>query len=511
MRRIRHSFSKTVFVRRMLTMLLLFVSLEPIRAQDQQEAETLNQAGDSTALQVEEIELLPPTPWILRPYAVQVQVAIERHPLLDNTRQPQFLQQVHDLLRAEVHQMWDVEVVPASDEFLLAPKQLESLTGEAITESKAIGKFDKVFLTTLSQQTGLITIATREWDDSSRNLGSYHTQSTWNSHEVAPQLAANVLEAFRPFAEVETVGEDTTEFLIRGGEFFARNPEMQQFQPGEYLVPYLRYLDRERIVQKIQFLPWTFLKVEEVDRSRISASVISAFQNPIAAARRRVEIRAMRIRPHLPSTEVLIYPRGSKLNPLVGYRCEVMSRIPTEEDPVEDRLELITNRSGIVTVPADKQSPIQFLYVYSGQALLAKVPLIPGYAPRLEIEVPDDSHRLNVEGEVSLMQSQLIDLVATREVLMARARGASATKNWSDVARFINDLQALPTQMDFNTRIEAIQVGAVYEARQAKDRVAEYRIKKLCDGIRTSVEKHIDPLRIAEFRREMDEIKRLDK
>lgn len=495
----------------LLGCLAVVLWMAPTWAQDGPSTATGDTAQETPAEVAAEVEPPAPVPWILRPYSVQVQIAVEVDPTLRSARHESFLEKVHELLRAELHQMWDTEVVVASNPFQLTASQLESLNDADILNSAVSGVFDKVFIVTISQNTGVITIATREWDDSSQNLGSFHTTSTPYLRDLAAEISRNVLEAFRPVAEIETVAEDSAEFLVRGGELFARNPELQQLQPGDFLVPYLRYLDRNRTVQRIQFLPWTFLKVDDVNRSRITASSISAFRNPIAASRRRVEIRAMRIRPHLPSTDVLIYPRGSKLNPLVGYRCEVMSRIPTDEDPVDDRLKLVTNRLGIVTIPANKENPLQYLYVYSGQALLAKVPLIPGDAPHLEIEVPDDSHRLNVEGEVSLMQSELIDIVATREVLMTRARAAATKKSWEDVSRFINELQALPTQQDFKTRIEALQVRAVYEAKQAKDRVAEYRVKKLCESVRTAVEKHIDPLRIAEFRREMDETKRLDK
>ena len=129
----------------------------------------------------------------------------------------------------------------------------------------------------------------------------------------------------------------------------------------------------------------------------------------------------------------------------------------------------------------------------------------------MEVEVPNDRARLNVEGEVALLQSELIDIVATREVLMARTRGAAKTKNWDNVGKFLSQLQDLPTLDEFNSRIDSLQVRAVQSAKIARDRVAEIRVKRLCTGIATAAKKHLDPFRIAEFRREMDEERRSSK
>ncbi len=447
----------------------------------------------------------PPPPAILQPYRIRVYVSFEANPMLPIATQSAATSGLQNHLAAQFHNMWKLSVERGTGETSLAAEQLALLSDETIPASFVNSEFDKIFLATVSHQAGKFSILSREWDTSSRTVGSLHSSTIADRREIVATLARNISEAFRPTANLEVVDGSTIEFLVRGGEFLPRNPDMQQFKIGDYLVPYMRFLDRKREVQKIQHLPWTYMKVESVTRSRIQLSITSAFGNPVAGKRRRVEMKAIRIRPHLPATEVLIYPRGERQNPLVGFRCEVMDRVPTEEDPVDDRLKLETDRRGIVTVPVVEKSPIQFLYVYSGQALLAKLPFIPGYSPRLEVEVPNDRARLNVEGEVALLQSELIDIVATREVLMARTRGAAKTKKWDNVSKFLSQLQDLPTLGEFTGRIDSIQVRAVQSAKLARDRVAEIRVKRLCSGVSNSAKKHLDPFRIAEFRREMDE------
>lgn len=479
----------------------------PVKKEDSTETTT----KDSTEEAKEKVEdkiQPPPPPAILQPYRVKVYVSFETNPLLPVTTQLATISGLQKHLESQFHQMWILNVARGTGETSLAAEQLSALSKESIPESFVNSEFDKIFLVTVSHQAGKFTIYSREWDTSSRTVGGLHSSTIGDRREIVATLAHNIAEAFQPIANLEVVDGNTIEFLVRGGEFLPRNPDMQQFKEGDYLVPYMRFLNRKREVQKIQHLPWTYLKVESVTRSRIRLSITSAFGNPVAGKRRRVEMKAIRIRQHLPSTEIFIYPRGEKENPLVGVRCEIMDRFPTEEDPVDDRLKLETDRRGIVTVPVIQKSPLQFLYVYSGQALLAKVPFIPGHSPRLEVEVPNDRARLHVEGEVALLQSELIDIVATREVLMARTRGAAKAKKWDSVGTFLSQLQDLPTLNEFNSRIDSLQVRAVQSAKIARDRVAEIRVKRLCSGISSSAKKHLDPFRIAEFRRQMDEDRR---
>ena len=128
---------------------------------------------------------------------------------------------------------------------------------------------------------------------------------------------------------------------------------------------------------------------------------------------------------------------------------------------------------------------------------------MPGMVPEVEIEVPDDTARLNVEGEVALLQGKLIDIVATREVIMARIRAAASKNSWENVDSFLKELDELMTRDQFVAEIDTLQVQAVYHAQQARDRVAESRIKKLCTGIKESAQKYLDPFRVTDFKREI--------
>ena len=236
--------------------------------------------------------------------------------------------------------------------------------------------------------------------------------------------------------------------------------------------------------------------------------VVSTFRrSPLAGSRRRVELMGIAARPLLSETELTLVPRVDPLNPLVGHRVDVMDRFPTVDDPVEDRLTLLTDRRGVIVVPADSDAPLRHVLVHSGGAVLASVPFIPGLERRTTLELPDDTARLSVEGELQMMEDDLIDVVASRAVIMSRARGAARGGRWDDVDGFLDELDELPTFEQFDQRLTAVRVPARQTARELRDRIAESRIVRLCREFREVAETRLSADIIREFHTEMDELR----
>lgn len=452
------------------------------------------------------IAAAPPAliPAPLRPYRVQVAVS----PPAGAAVEESILRELRTLLAGRFGGSWEVDVTATPGAGSLSPWELQNLSPEAATvRGTELGR-DKLLLVAAEDQGSARQWSCREWDEASRSLSELSRTQALDPRDRAAALADSVCGAFRPVVRLESLTENRGVFQIDAGELPPRSQEQTYFQPGDLLVPCLRHLDRNLAVRRIQPLPWTWIRVDEVDRGRLKGTVISAFGAPIPAARRRVEVVALRVRPRLSETRVLVVPRRNAENPLVGLRCEVLDQLPTKEIPDPGKLQLATDRRGEVAVPADPQHPLRYLVIYSGAAVLARVPMIPGLSPREQLEAPDDRARLNVEGETQLLQGDLIDIVATREVLMARARQAAEKQNWTELDRFLAELAALPTLEQYQLEIDTLQVQAVYEARQLRDRVMEARINKLCAGVREAAGKHLDPFRLAEFRREMQEARR---
>jgi hypothetical protein len=293
---------------------------------------------------------------------------------------------------------------------------------------------------------------------------------------------------------------------LRAGELLPPDQKAAQFAVGDLAVPFYRQLDRKREVKRVQHIPWTYLKVENIERGRVTSSIVSTFPGAVMAGKRRLESLAIEIRAWYPQTELKVAPRSNPGNPIAAARVDVVDRLPTAADPVPDRLELRTNRDGIITVPAEDIAQIRFAIVNSGQAVLARVPFSPGAQKSLTIETIDDGPRLSVEGEVSLLEADLVELVARRQILGLRAEAAIKAGKGEEAQSLVAQLKALPDQKAFQQRVELVRTAGVEAAKAKKDTVAETRIRKLCGNLTEVANTHLDQDKFAEQLRTLEEM-----
>ncbi|MEZ5942787.1 MAG: hypothetical protein R3C18_15440 [Planctomycetaceae bacterium] len=507
------------FTRTLICALLLLAmnfAVQPVRAQEDPAAEAVAPAeatateGEETTTanaEVKEVakpEVVIPPPFTLRPYNILVQVTWPADAHFPQSRRQELSDAVNRDLASRFRQMWNLECRESLASERQTASALQQADPEEWTAQYVDAGFDKVLHVVVEQQGVVQKVTGIEWCYSSQTLSPLVQRESRDSRELAKLVADAASRAFRPIGEIEISEGEKLEFRIRAGEFPPEDPALAPFQEGQYLIPYVRYFGKKRELQSIRTIPWTYLKVVERDRSRVRVETKSAFGQPVPKAGRRMEVMVMLLRPSWDASEVLLYPRGSRRTPLVGYHCDVVDRLPTKEDPVPERDIYYSTREGTIRIPVPQEGdPLRYLMVHSGQSVLAQLPILPGTSPWLEVEVPDDRARLTVEGEVSLLQGELIDIIATREVIFARTRAAAKKEDWTSFDQFNKQIDALPKLEEFKGRIDTLQLQAVYQAQQAKDRVAEIRIKRLCAKVLESAETHLDPGRIAEFRGEM--------
>ena len=445
----------------------------------------------------------------LKPYNVLVSISCARQPSLDDRFRADLLSSIESRISTWFGPGWTLTVAADTSAAPVAPDSLHRATSQQLNERYLPGEHDKVFLVAITQTGGRYDLAVREWDRSSQTAGHVATEQTFDRRLCADAATRLVHRVFRPLAMVTDVNEtgDQVELAIRAGEFLAGDEDALPFRVGEYLTPYYRYLDRQREVRQIQHTQWTFLRVESIERARITCSVISTFRAPISGGRRRVELMGIAARPLFEQTNLRISPRNAPDNPLVGYRVDVMDRMPTVDDAVEDRITLATNRAGIVVIPAFPDEPLRHLLVHSGKSVLATLPLIPGLEPDLELSTPDDTARLNVEGALAVLEGDLIDIVARRAVLMARARIAAKQQKWAEADEYIRQLEALPDLERVQQQIAAIRLPAVQTARILNNRAAETRIRRMCAELEEVAAQHLDLQKLRDFQAEIAELR----
>lgn len=445
----------------------------------------------------------------LRPYRVLVSMAIDHQPEFDRGFHADLNEGVSAGLNNRFGAMWNVSVEAGESAGAASLAALERRTNADLNAEFLPGEFDKVILVSVSKTGSRFDMAAREWDRNSQTAGHAIGDSTFDQRLCADRIAALIQRVFRPLAMIQNVDEsgEHLELMLRAGEFLAADEDALPFRKGEFLTPYFRYLDRKREVRQIQPVPWTFLRVDAIERARLQCTVVSAFRSPVTGSRRRVELMGIAARPLFDESVLRIVPRDDPQNPMVGYRVDVMDRVPTAEDAVEDRLSLITDRAGEVRIPALESRSIVHVFVHSGHSVLAKVPLLPGLEPELELSTPDDTARLEVEGALALLEGNVIDIVARRAVLMARARGSAKNNQWDECDDYIRQLEELPDLESVEEQIRAIQLPALQTARALKNRVAEARIKKMCNDLQAIATQHLDMQKIKDFKTEMAELR----
>lgn len=416
--------------------------------------------------------------------------------------------QLAGMIESRVGKWWQAEIqlAPASEPQSRA--MLESISQKQWNERMEASPFDKRFALVIGRLGTAYRISGIEWDRSSQTTTQIQSRQTYD-HRILAGLAADLtFSLFRPLISVETVNEKTVEMRIRGGDFLPLDAALMPYSVGEFISPYVRYMGKNRELLRIKHIPWTMVQVDRVERGYMRGTIVSAFATPLSGQRRRVEMMGMKIKPEWPQTRLTVIPRGKPQAPMAGYRVEVLNRQETKEDKVEDRLKLRTDRNGEVVIPTDPEHPLRYLVVYSGIAPLAKAPLIPGHEKEAVLSAPDDAPRLNVEAETELLQSELVDIVAKREVLMARTRAAAKKANWEQVTELSKEISGLPNLAQFEARIEALQLPAIQVAKRNKDKGQESRINRMCKQITDLATTHLDPTKIKEFLVEMEEEKK---
>jgi hypothetical protein len=265
-------------------------------------------------------------------------------------------------------------------------------------------------------------------------------------------------------------------------------------------------MNRKGELQRVQVVPWTLLRVEDVDRARANVLAFSVFPAPVGATKKRLESLAIEVRPTHPETTLQIIPRTNKGNPVAAARVEIVDRLSAPNDPETERTLLRTDREGKVTVPADPIPQVRYAIVHSGTGILARVPFCPGVESQLTVEVNDDSPRLSAEGEVSLLEADLVELVARRQVLLLRAETASKAGKVDDLRLLVADLKSLPTQSQFQQRIDLSRTTAVEGAREKKDQVAEARIRKMYASLGEATKTHLDDEKFQETMKDLQDV-----
>jgi hypothetical protein len=470
-------------------------------------------------------------PFHRKPYRVLISVAFDDSPRFSDAYRLNVLQGIENAVNRTIGQIWALDV---KENHLLLPARsstLQRLTFADVVKQLRINPFvptakdtsnntsptpdvsfsfktspyDKVFLVTVEPAGVRYLVAAREWDEATRRISPIGIKETLDRRSVAETAYGIVQRSFHPILEIDRANPNSVELSLHGGAFPSVDPHADQLTEGTLIVPFYRHFNKDKVVESIQFVPWTYLRVEESHRGYVKCAVISGLRSPLRRGRRRVELMGLVLRPQVESTRLKMVFRFNPTKPLVGYRVTVAAKTFAKDEPKADPVEMITSRRGVLLLKHNPDSPMLWLTIHSGKAFLARLPFATGVTSTETFQILDDSIRLSVEGKIDILKGKLIDLVARRATHMAFAKSLAGKQEWGKVDEEIRKLEALPKAEEFQTLLTTIREPALQEAKRVNRRRTASKIRKMSTNMSDLIDKYLGAESIINFKAELND------
>ncbi len=391
--------------------------------------------------------------WANSAYNVQLQIAV------DSSRAPGLISlerlasELELEIRNQISPLWKVEVVRlngAEGAKLFA----QFIDLEQHAEDFA-GSFDKqMFLTVQVTPSGL-RIACRERDRLTNRWTPPLERIVRQELLLSQQCFEILCETFAPLAQVQVDSEDEQYVTLdmKGAELARSNgEELFVFKDAIYQ-PLLMRMKRgdSSTAGHVLTIPWTYLTVEEQLASSWKCVVHSGTRRPFGGRRRAgIETIALAIKPNLPATRVRFHANHDASLPLSGYEVFQKKIGDSSFTPLA-----MTDIDGSIVVER-AGFPVTMLALRSDKELLAQFPVVPGAVAEMEVPIADDMARLLVQESLTSFKEQLIDVVARRNILMARIRDALKKDDRAQARKLLDELNELPTRANMNQLLENV-------------------------------------------------------
>ena len=340
------------------------------------------------------------------------------------------------------------------------PSGIESATGARAAESRVSREppefpadRDKLLLLTVRSTPLGYEIAAREFDRYLQRWGPAMQRVCRQNAVLPEQLFWLTWRAVSPLVQVELDPDDEHSVNLhpRGAALPRRSDEVRWAMPGDVFLPYLRRTTREGelVPNGIQQVPWTFIETVDAEGGLVAGRIQSGARRPFGVRQRgRIEQLAIALRFDPNSTQVRLHARTDPKKPLIGYEAFVQN---TNEEEVTSIGH--SDQEGRIAV-GPGHSRVQLLFIKNGGHIPARLPVVPGGFERIDVPLPDYGAGLQAEARLAALREELIDVVARRNILIARARLKIEEGELSEARELIGNLDRLPGRSQFNQLIQ---------------------------------------------------------
>lgn len=456
----------------------------------------------------------PPDPLEFQPYRVRLLIGRDPQSELSLRDRQTILDELPGELSRLIGARWRVELIAEDDLPLwraqrwarLAPDDLRPL----VTEQDA----DVLFCIRLGNQAHRRTAAVRAWEPLTEFLSVERSVATYEPREWSALVAAAAVSQFRPRAAWDK--RDSSVRLRVQAAALSVDAELPPLvQVGDVLTPWLVFRSRERVAERKQPQAWTYLVAETLQDGLGPARVVSGLRSPLSLKPRgRVEFLAIAARGQAPATTVTFLRQSSPPHPLAAHAVQVWPESPRPDelvdgDATKPKLATrLTDRFGHLPFPAESEPRLWWASISSGSQTLARLPILPGESATRDVSLPDDTLRLEAEGQLQHIQSDLVAQVAVRTTLALQARAAAKRFDWNAVDARMKQVESLDRIPRFVERVSAVRATILQIARSRKDRTAELRIARMCDETVELIHRYLDDDKLRVLADEMSDLKK---
>jgi hypothetical protein len=437
--------------------------------------------------------------WDQQPYRIRVTLAIDAPGDLSDQLAAELPAYLERRAEASIGPVWRLHTDVATGAFRArALRDVDSLASKDLPKSDSADSPDdkRIVLVVRATPWGY-ELAGREYDSYLDRWGQTLHASTRQTDAVAEQLFTHLERVVTPLAQfhLDPTNDRQVILLPRGASLPRTGSDVQWAAEGDVFLPVFRRTTREgeMVAGGSQVVPWTFIELSRVAAQQGTGRVQSGTTRPFSIRQRgRIEQVAVALRVDPGETVVRLRSRTDKEKPLVGYQV-------FEQNSGEHDTQLVgsSDDAGEVRVGPGK-TPVQLLYVKSGGELLARVPMVPGAETTIDVPLPDDDLRLAAAARLAALREDLIDLVARRNIFIARVHQQIEDKNYPQAKQLLETLDELPSRAQFTQTLEREQ-----RMHRTKDPQVQRQIDQLFAGMQTVVGKFLDSQPITELHEQL--------
>ena len=439
--------------------------------------------------------------WELTPYRVRVVVAVQSVGMPQGEIERALVQSLAARIDSGIGLSWNAQVTApqsASERAFCLHPGAEAKDPLAIDDD---WQDAGLWLSVVESPLGF-SLNCREYNAFFKRWEPSHSAKVAQRSFLAEACFQLLQTSFAPIAKVTMPAGDAAKVqaVFKGGALSRRTQTEAPQHRGDALLPLWRRVDRRGKVSEspAETLPWTFLVLDEPQKSGWLANVVSSQRTPYAAQRRNAaEQYALALRGRPEPIVVHFYSKQNRDEPFRGY--EVYRAVDAKTSPQKIG---ITDERGEAWIPAGPSATSMLLLRSEGR-LLAKVPIAKGLPEPVEVPVVDDASRVRADVESAMVREELIDVVARRAILSARIRNLLKKGRVKEATGLMEELSDLPTTSVFAASIASAQRRIAASANPAIQKAIDAQFA----DVRALLGKYLDSKAITDLQYEVNQAK----